>query len=327
MLTGLFSCAQGDTLMPYERYTLKPVIYTDLGFSTAPIKLVYPFRDDIGRLKYKNNMSAVVGIGFSYKWFALRLSFAIPGTIRPTSHYGKTNYFDFGFDFSIKRCFFDVDFHVYTGYAIKDAYRWNDSLIPHIRPNDIRPDISSASFSINTWVFKSRDFKMQAFRGKTGAYNKDIRSFYLKYTFNVYGMGSDNDSPLIPVQLQDSTQSKTLAYQLTAVDFGVVPGMAYVKRWKSYQIGAMAGLGLVVQSKFYSFDGNGRGFLGLAPRFDFKFIAGYNRPRYFLMFVTDFDNKSLRFNNLAYRQTFYNLKIVAGVRLDKKMRKKADSSR
>jgi hypothetical protein len=131
-------------------------------------------------------------------------------------------------------------------------------------------------------------------------------------------MGSDNETPLVPLPLQDSTQSKTRATGISAGDIGLIPGVAYVKRWKSFQVGAMAGLGLVVQTKFYAFDGASRGFLGLAPRFDLKFIAGYNQPRYFLLFVSDFDNKSIRFNQLAYRQTFYNLKIVAGVRFNKK---------
>jgi hypothetical protein len=326
-MISLFSSAQqqGDTLLPYERYRLNPVIYTDLGFSTAPLKIVYPFEEGINRLKFKNNMSAVLGIGFSYKWFALRIGLTIPGTIRSQSHYGKTRYYDIGFDFTVRRFFIDVDLHNYSGYVIKDAYRWNDTLTPHKNPNELRPDINSTSFSINAWQFRSKNFKMQAFRGKTGAYKKDIHTMYFKYTFNIHGMGSELESNSItPVQLQDSSQTKTLARRLTALDIGVVPGMAYVKRWKTYQIGAMAGLGLVVQSKFYGFDGGLRGFLGLAPRFDFKFIAGYNQPRYFLMFVADFDNKSIRFNNFAYRQTFYSLKIVGGIRLNQKKKSVAE---
>lgn len=316
LLISLFSRAQSDSI-PYVRYSKQPVFYTDLGFSTAPIKLVYPFSEEISRLKYKNNMSAVLGLGFSYKWFALRLGITLPGTMRPESRYGKTTYYDLGVDFSVKRCFFDIDFHMYSGYAIKNAYRWNDSL-DQIYPNELRPDVNSASFSINTWVFRSDDFKMHAFRGKTGLYKKDVHSLYFKYTFNVHGMESEIGMPLVPTPLQDSTQSKSRTNAIFATDIGVIPGIAYVKRWRTFQVGIMAGLGAVIQSKFYAFDGTSRGFLGLAPRYDVKFIAGYNQPRYFLLFVTDFDNKSIRFNDFSYRQTFYNLKIVAGIRLNKK---------
>jgi hypothetical protein len=310
------SFSQDSIPLPYSRYNLKPVIYTDLGFSSGPARLVYPFRSDVPRLKYKNNTNLVLGFGFSYKWFALRLGLTLPGTLKPPGQFGRTQYFDIGFDFSVKRCFFDVDFHVYKGYAIKDAWRWTDSLT-FLKPNEIRPDINSASFSINTWVFRSQDFKMHAFRGKTGAYNKDIHSLYFKYTFNIFGLSSD-DRPIVPMPLIDSTQSKTTASSIAALDLGLVPGMAYVKRWRKYQIGAMAGLGVVVQSKFYTFGDNTRNFLGLAPRYDIKFIAGYNQPRFFLMFVADFDNKSIRFNELKFRQHFYNVKIVAGMRLERK---------
>jgi hypothetical protein len=100
--------------------------------------------------------------------------------------------------------------------------------------------------------------------------------------------------------------------------------MVYIKRWKSFQVGIMGGIGFVMQSKFYLADSTTRGFFGLAPRFDVKFIAGYNQPRYFVMFVSDFDNKSIRFNDLAYRQTFYNLKIVGGIRLEPRKKKKRE---
>jgi len=319
-----FSCfGQGDSL-PYSLYSKKLVFYTDLGVHMAPMKIRYPFDEEINKLKLRNNSSAVLGLGFSYKWFALRFGITLPGTLRPLSRYGRTNYFDLGFDFTLKRVFFDVDFHLYEGYAIKNAYRWNDSLNP-LHPNDIRSDINTFSLSFNAWVFRSKDFKMQAMRGKTGSYVKDVRTLYFKYTVNLHGIGTDDPS-LVPYQLIDSSQTKTASKSYTAFDFGLVPGYAYVKRWKHYQIGAMAGLGLVIQSKFYTVGNDTRGFLGLAPRFDIKFIAGYNQPKYFVMFVSDFDNKSIRFNNLSYRQTYYSLKIVGGIRLDKKERKKPKES-
>ena len=50
------------------------------------------------------------------------------------------------------------------------------------------------------------------------------------------------------------------------------------------------------KTKFYKYDNSFRNFIGLAPRFDLKLIAGYNKPKYYVMLVTDFDNKSFRFN-------------------------------
>ena len=85
----------------------------------------------------------------------------------------------------------------------------------------------------------------------------------------------------------------------------------------------MGGLGLVLQSKLYTFDGTTRSFLGLAPRVDFKIIGGINKPKYFIMFVSDFDNKSIAFNDFTYKQTYYNLRLVGGVRLNVSKKKEA----
>lgn len=304
---------QKDTILPYELYDEKLVLYTDLGFNSAPSSITYPFKNDIEKLKLRNNYNALLGLGFSYKWLSFRFSLAVPGASRAKSRYGTSNYFNFGFDFSLKRFFFDVDLQGNQGYAYKNAYKWNDSL-NKLKPNIIREDINTFSFSLNTWHFFNDHFKMQPFRGSTGAYTKDIQSFYLKYTFNVYSIYS-NEKSIIPYQLIDSTNSKTSATSVGAVDLGVLPGFAYVKRFNDFQIGAMGGFGVVVQSKFYKYDNSFRNFIGLAPRYDLKLIAGYNKPKYYVMLVTDFDNKSFRFNDLIFRQTYYSMRLVGGIRL------------
>ena len=62
-------------------------------------------------------------------------------------------------------------------------------------------------------------------------------------------------------------------------------------------------------------------FLGIAPRLDLKFIGGYNDEKYFCHIDTDFDIKSARIQNLAYRQYFYTIKLVGGIRLMPKDKK------
>lgn len=307
-----------------KAYTLmrdKVVCFSDFGFNTAPFRIRFVNeQQEKMKLRYRNNLSAVWGFGISYKWFALRLGLAIPGNLRSVSKYGKTDYFDIGFDFTFRKMFFDVDFHSYDGYAIKNAYRWNDTLSKEM-PHDIRSATNAGSFSINSWYFHSKDLKMQALRGKTGFYNKEVRTWYLKGTINIHGVSNDGGS-LVPDMLVDSLNSKTGTTALRAFDFGVIPGYAYVNRYKNWQYSAMIGFGPVIQSKFYNVNGDGRGILGLAPRYDIRVIVGYNVPRWFLMFVTDFDNKSIRINDLRYRQSYYSLKLVAGIRLDTRKQKK-----
>jgi hypothetical protein len=313
VFTSFRAFGQKDTILPYELYDDKLVLYTDLGFNSAPSSIIYPFNSTVGKLKLRNNYNALLGLGFSYKWLSFRFSFAIPGASRAKSRYGTSNYYNLGFDFSLKRFFFDIDLQGNNGYAFKNAYKWNDSL-NKLKPNIIREDLNTFSFSLNTWHFFNDRFKMQPFRGSTGAYTKDIQSIYLKYTFNVYSIYSDEKS-IIPVQLIDSTNTKTISSTVGAVDLGILPGFAYIKRLNDFQIGAMGGFGVVVQSKFYRYGENLRNYIGLAPRYDLKLIAGYNKPKYFVMLITDFDNKSFRFNELIFRQTYYSMRLVGGIRL------------
>lgn len=312
--------AQSDSLLPYQKYRNRLVLYSDFGWSTAPMSISYPFTDKIKSVKFRNNFNPVLGFGFSYKWASLRFGITLPNSVRSKKKFGKTTYYDLGFDFSFRNMFFDLDWHLYQGYTLKDAHRWNDTITPD-NPNLIREDIAASSISINAWQFWRDEFKMAAFRGKTASYQRDVRTFYLKYTMNYHGISSSQ--PLLPIELQDTTESKTSSNLIAAFDVGAVPGYAYVRRWRIFQFGIMGGVGLVLQSKIYTFDGTTRSFLGLAPRIDIKLIGGINRPRYFIMFVSDFDNKSIGFNDFTYRQTYYNLKIVGGIRLNVTKKKEA----
>lgn len=309
-----------DTLLPYQKYRNRLVLYADFGWSTAPMSISYPFTESIKNVKFRNNFNPVLGFGFSYKFLSLRFGITLPNSVRSKNKFGKTKYYDLGFDFSFKNMYFDVDWHLYQGYAMKNADRWNDT-INKDEPNLIREDVIAASFSINAWQFFKNDFKMAAFKGKTASYHRDVRTFYLKYTTNYHGISSAQ--PLLPIELHDSTESKTSATSIGAFDVGVVPGYAYVRRWRIFQVRIMGGLGLVLQSKLYTFDGTTRSFLGLAPRVDFKIIGGINKPKYFIMFVSDFDNKSIAFNDFTYKQTYYNLRLVGGVRLNVSKKKEA----
>src|SRR5688572_14048971 len=103
LLRTVAAFGQEDSL-PYRLYNQKLVLYSDLGFNTAPIGIKYPYNDEIKRLRYRNNSNMVLGFGFSYKWMAARLGINLPVSLR-SSRDGKTSYFDLGFDFTLKRVF------------------------------------------------------------------------------------------------------------------------------------------------------------------------------------------------------------------------------
>lgn len=135
--------------------------------------------------------------------------------------------------------------------------------------------------------------------------------------------GSANDAGgILPIELVDTTKNINRVSTITALDIGIVPGYAYVYRWNNWQAAGFGGLGGVLQSKFFAAEGQGRGFLGLAPRLDLRFIIGYSKARYFLWMHMNFDVKSIRFQDLSYQQTYNTIRVIGGIRLDKKKKKR-----
>lgn len=306
---------KSDTL-PYTLYKKRVVLFSDLGFNSAPFSLKDNFNEGETKLKFKHNLRLGMGFGVMYKWFALRIGFGLPGTLRPDSRFGKSQFTDIGINFNFKKTYWDIDAKSYSGYAIIDAKNWNDTLNDLI-PNLVRPGTRASSFSVNAWYFKNSDFKMPAVIGKVGHYNKPVGTWYFKSTLNFFNITNEG-KPLTPNELIDSSQTKSFAHTIGALDIGLVPGYAYVGRIDNWQFSIFGGLGAVIQSKIYSTDITTRGILGLAPRMDLRFIAGYSKPHYFMWIVNDFDMKSIRFREMRYNQIFYSLKLVGGIRLKEK---------
>jgi len=130
---------------------------------------------------------------------------------------------------------------------------------------------------------------------------------------NYFGSANKNGS-LVPLQIQNTQVPIQALTKLDAFDFGVVPGLAYVNRKNDWQIGGWIGLGPVVQIKGYETPTFTKVLIGLAPRIDLRIMGGYSSDERFFFIVTDFDNKSINFEQIRYRQLYYAIKIVAGYR-------------
>ncbi|MFT5777919.1 MAG: hypothetical protein ACI837_000867 [Crocinitomicaceae bacterium] len=312
--------AQENDSLPYELYKDRVVLFSDVGFNAAPFSIKNNFPGGINKIQFKHNLKPIMGLGIKYKWFGLRIGFGLPGHLRAQSRYGKSNYTDIGVNFSLKKLYWDIDLRSYSGYVIKDANRWNDTL-NELAPNDFRPNTRAISTSINVWYLNSKSFRMDAVLGKVGHYTKPEHTWYLKSSLNLFGVSNDGD-PLIPDDLVDTTLTKTLANSASSLDLGIIPGYAYVNRVNNWQFSFFAGLGGVLQAKFFDADGINRGFLGLAPRVDLRLLGGYSKANYFFLLVTDFDIKSIKFQEISYNQTYYSLKLVGGVRLKTRQKKR-----
>lgn len=295
------------------------IISAETGYTSAPFTLHYPLTSEIDKITFKNNLAPFLRLGFNYKWFVLRFSIPNIGNIRDASNFGTTKQYNLGMDFTFRKVYYDFEFKYIRGFSIQNAYRW-DNQLDEVHRNALEPKIQSLNLSANAWYFHHKDFKMGALLGKRSYYTKLVHTWYVKGTMNFFGVDSKSGG-LIPAILQNPQNSKTASTTLSAFDIGFVPGYAYVNRFKNWQIAAWAGFGPVLQAKYYQLNGDFRGFLGLAPRYDVRLMGGYTTPSYFLFLVTDFDNKSIHFNELIYRQYFYTVKLVAGYRFPQKKKK------
>lgn len=328
VMLGSFSIMSQEGHEDDRAYSLHKnqwIWYSDIGYRTSPFTLKYDFSPEIDKLKFRHNIKPILGIGVHYKWFALRVGFGLPTTIYSENKFGRHIPLNFGAQFSIKKMFIDADLRFNRGYVIKNAVRW-DTTLSQLYPNKKLNNLNSFSMSTNLWHFKNKEIHMKPILGRAGHYNRDAGSFYLKYTFNFFGVSNNDDTlykELVPIDFIKSTVGATQSRRLAAIDLGVVPGYAFVKRLNNWQFSFIGGLGAVLQSKFYSTATTitPKNIIGIAPRIDLKFIGGYNDERYFCHLDTDFDIKSARYQRLSYRQYFYSIKLVGGIRLKEKEKK------
>ncbi|PKR81571.1 hypothetical protein CW751_03335 [Brumimicrobium salinarum] len=305
-----FTYAQSDSLA-FAMHKNRITVHTSLSLKDAPFSL----RDKFGnfkRLNYRANLNVIHGFGIAHKWFAININYKLPGYVRNTEKFGKTNYFDLGVQFSLKKWYFRVDFHDYRGYGIKNASKIADTIPLSTSGYFLNSKIQSASLGINAYHFFSKDLNMQAAIGIKGRYTQRVHGPYIRITTNLHGISANKG--LIPHNFFDSESSIHLSESITAFDVGAIPGYAFLNNIDGWQFGAFVGLGGVIQAKVYNYPGNQRGFLGLAPRVDLKLQVGYNVKNWFLMLTSSFDQKNIRFKTFRYNQLYYYVRLAYGYR-------------
>lgn len=326
ILVGVFLiisqvAGQPDTTsLPYTSYRFHPIVFGDIGFSDAPANIKYPYNDQISKIQYRHNNKMMLGVGFSYRWFSLRVGAALIGNSRPVAQYGKSKYIDVGTQFSVKKVYAEIDLRVYSGYVLRNAFLW-DSTYSLADPNDKNQNINVYNIAAKMWYLHNRNFRMDPFTGNRGVYNKQVMTWYLAGRLDLYGIRNQS-GPLVPITLRDTTNSKTDSWDLSAIEFGVIPGFGYVNRVKRFQFGFMAALGPRLQLKSYKIGEQNTSLAGIVARYDFKAIMGYNVPKFFAMVHIEVDNKSIHFSDLKYNQTFFYFKIQTGYRFNERLPKK-----
>ncbi len=305
--SSLTAITQNDSV-PYTLFKDKIIFFQDLGFNTTPFVISGNLNHSLKSITYINNPRLMLSIGGTYKWLSGRLSVAVFGNMLSLKEYGKSSQFNIGCNFTVKKNYFDVELITASGYTILDADQWSDS------QHQINPGISTIDLGLKTWYFHNKFMKMELLKGRIGHYNKEVMSFYAKSALNLFNLNNDYQS-IIPAELTDTLNTKTLSNSFTSLELAVIPGFAYVNRKNNWQYSILIGVGGSIQFKNYNTIGANRSFLGLAPRFDFRINGGYNTPQFFSFLSVEYDNKSVSFNELSYYQNYISVNLTVGIRL------------
>jgi hypothetical protein len=310
--------SQSDTNF-VKNYSNKLVLSSDIGFNNAPFSLfITDSKNTKTRFKYRNNISPFFGFGLNYQWFSFRIGSLIPGNIKSEEKYGKTAFVKLGAEFRLKKFFFDLEYTGFQGFYINNLSEIDNNL----PDNHLITEVKTKSTYINSWYFHNKNFRISTFNGKTSTFNRNIFSWYIKSSFNAYSV--ENNIPMLPISVYDPSKSITYVRKLKAIDFGLIPGIAYSAKFHRLNFGFLIGIGCAIQDKSYETKDIHRNFIGLAPRYDVRFSLGYNYDRWFLRLRAEFDNKTIAYPDLYYRQTYSVYKIVYGYRFEMKNRKIID---
>ncbi len=302
---------QKDTLDKYTLYKDRLVLYSDLGFISSPFFMSFKDTNNLTRsLSYRINHGITLGIGGSYKWFSLRLSYMVAPNIENTDRYGKTSYFKIHAGFPFKQTYTEIDLLQFRGYALIFA----DKKIPNFTEKTIvYPKIRTSSVAISTYYFFNSDFSLNSAFGKSGNFNTKVASWYGKASIDykeVYQKGQ----MIIPDYFTENVYDKDRANRIGAFEIGLVPGFAYVNRIKNWQFSGVAGVGVSIQQKYYTIGEYTRHFLGISPRIDTKINIGYNPEDWFIMLGGELDYTQINFHKLVYGNPLFSVRITGGYR-------------
>lgn len=313
ILVCSFLQGQTDSEKPYEDYREKLVLYSDVGYNTAPFNVRFPFSSELEQINYRNNYRTILGIGVAWKWFALRVGIPVFNRYRSNELFTKSDQLNLSADYEYKHWFFEGNLNLTRGYAALNATQWNQNSPSE---NELFPNLLSYNVSMGTWYFKNKNFKINALLGKRARYLREVKSWYLKGAMNIFGLDNLNHT-ILPNVFCTPSATRTYAQSIGALDVGLIPGFAYVNAINNWQLSSWFGLGGVIQFKGYTTTtGINRVFLGLAPRYDFRLMGGYTSRDFFAFLVSDFDNKSMAFKNLSFNQYFYSIQLLFGKRFN-----------
>lgn len=278
--------------------------------------LSYP--EEAGKIAYRPNVPARLGIAGFYKWFGLGLSAGIPWLRPNTEKYGKTSVLDFRINAYGKFLTFETYFQQYIGLYV--SYLDNDE-----RQVEIIPGMRITSVGMNgTYIYNYEKFSMRASFIQVERQLKSAGSLIILPSFTFYHMKSD--SGILPQQIDGSFPDfSDDILEGSFYSLGLSPGYAYTfVFFKYFYFTTAVNLGVAwhsYTSKTYK-----------STEYDNEFsfptalraALGYNSDRWFIgaSFVTNPFNIVSNRNDANYYYHLAQLRFWVGTRFDAFKKKK-----
>jgi len=192
-------------------------------------------------LRYRPDRRLNLGIGFSYKWFALDLAFNVG--LNENSDFQNSKYFDFQGNIFSSRQFISATYQYYYGYQINKINGVNTEDYPE---SSIRDDVRTIYLGLEYLFALNYDkFSLKAPFIHNEIQRKSAGSFLLGAGFNMFTL--DADSTIVPSEVLSDFNQKLHLTGLNTTSAAINFGYMYTFVWKEHfyvTLSAIPGLGI-----------------------------------------------------------------------------------
>lgn len=253
-------------------------------------------------LRYRPNKTFSAGLGASYRFATLNLTF---GILQPQENRGRTRDFDLQIHKYGRKFTTDLLLQMYKGFYLSDR---SFSL-----PDEdfyVRPDLSvNAIGGTFQYIVNHRKFSYRAVFQQTEFQKRSAGSFLLG--FELYVGRFKGDSSLIPRKAIVDAPSEEIN-KMRFLEFGPNGGYAYTWVYKNLFLMASASVSLNASINQVSNEKGSQNFVGVSPNTFFRVSTGYNKPKWgvnLIMITTGlhfpvFEDRTFNVNSGRYRMNF-----------------------
>lgn len=271
------------------------------------------------RFQFNPNNGLGLGVGFTYKIFALDLGFMVPGTMRYNGDEPYTK-FDLLSTLYGKKHVFDLALQYYEGYFLENADDFfSDATLPEVE--GIRSDISSIDLSLSYLNVMNHDrFSFQAAFLGDKIQRKSAGSPTFHGFLSLYGLQAD--TALVLKAFDTSLDQQSAINQVGMFSTGTGVGYAHTFVLPKNFFITLSGAPIIMVTNAFA-EVSDPAEAGIEDtRFNFRLhtrnAIGYNGSRFYLIFNAIYDNFFVRLGqNTRFDYAPMKLKLFFGYRLGK----------